>query len=72
MKRQHFPWYAVALAAVIVGAVALGAPVSTLLLLLIVLACPVMMMFMMGGGHGHDSKDDSGDTHDHPDSAGKL
>lgn len=30
MKRQHFPWYAVALAALIVGAVALGAPVSTL------------------------------------------
>jgi multisubunit Na+/H+ antiporter MnhG subunit len=71
MKRQHFPWYAAALAAVIVGAVALGVPASTLLLLLIVLACPVMMMFMMGGGHGHGSKDDSGDTNDHRDSAGR-
>ena len=58
MKLQHVSWYALALAAVIVGAFAVGVPASTVLLLLVVLACPVMMMFMMGGhggGSGHDS-----------------
>lgn len=59
MKMQHMPWYALALAAVIVGAFAVGVPASTVLLLLVVLACPMMMMFMMGG-HGGGSHDGSG------------
>jgi Protein of unknown function (DUF2933) len=70
MKLQHISWYALALAAVIVGAFAVGVPASTLLLLLVVLACPVMMMFMMGG-HGGGS--DHGSGVDEPrDSARRL
>ena len=66
MNLQRNTWYAVALAAVIVGALAIGVPTSTLLLLLVVLACPVMMMFMMGG-HGHESGHDS-KVDEHPES----
>lgn len=71
MKSQYLPWYAIALTAAIIGAVALGVPMSTLLLALVVLACPLMMMFMMGGGHGHGSDHDSRDTHQHHDSPGR-
>jgi hypothetical protein len=74
MKPHHMPWYAAALAAVLVGAVAVGVPLSTVLLLLVVLACPVMMMFMMGGmGGGHSDGSDHGstDTGEHRDSAGR-
>lgn len=61
MKRQYFPWYAIALAILIVGLVFAGVPAATLLIALVVVACPVMMMFMMGvmgvkGGHGHGSR----------------
>lgn len=53
MKLQHLSSYAIALAAVITGAVALGAPIW-MLLPLVLLACP-LMMFMMGGHRGdHD------------------
>jgi hypothetical protein len=63
MKRQYMPWYAAALVAALVGAVAVGVPLSTVLLLLVVLACPVMMMFMMRGmGGGHDDSSDRGST----------
>ena len=57
MKRQYMPWYAAALAAALIGAVAVGVPLSTVLLLLVVLACPVMMMFMMGGHSGRGRSD---------------
>ncbi len=60
MKRQHMMWYAAALIAVAVTALALGAPASTVLLGLVVLACPLMMMFMMGGMQGGGSGGASG------------
>ena len=64
MKRQPWGLYAIALAILVVGLVALGVPASTLLFGAVVLACPVMMMFMMGGTHGgHGQADD--DQHSH-------
>ncbi|MBN9634569.1 MAG: hypothetical protein J0H22_04955 [Actinobacteria bacterium] len=73
MKQRHFLWYSAALAAAIVGAIALGAPPVTVLLGLVVLACPVMMMFMMGHmGDDHGAGHDSTDIHDeHHHSAGQ-
>ncbi|QUW85559.1 DUF2933 domain-containing protein (plasmid) [Streptomyces mirabilis] len=53
MKREQLPLYAIAAAIALVGLVALGAPLGTLLLLLIVAGCPLMMFFMMRDGHGH-------------------
>ncbi|MDT5032448.1 MAG: hypothetical protein QOC94_2619 [Actinoplanes sp.] len=55
MRRQPWGLYAVALAVLIVGLVALGVPASTLLTGAFVLVCPVMMMLMMGGMHGTGS-----------------
>lgn len=72
MKRQYILWYTAALVAAVIGAVALGVPLSTVLLPLVLLACPLMMMFMMGGhGHGGGGGASSGDTHEHHDSAGR-
>lgn len=68
MKRQYMPWYAAALAVAVIGAVAFGAPLSTVLLLLVVLACPAMMMFMMGG-MGGGSDHGSTEIGEHRDSA---
>jgi hypothetical protein len=68
------PWYALAVVAGVIGAIALGASASTVLLALVLLACPVMMMFMMGGmggGRGQGSDQGSSDTHEHRDSAGQ-
>jgi hypothetical protein len=64
MKRQHLAWYALALAAVIVGVFAVGGRASTVVLALVVLACPVMMMAMMSG-HGGSSSHDSGADQPH-------
>jgi hypothetical protein len=52
MKRQPWGLYAIALAILIVGLVALGVPASTLLFVALILACPLMMLFMMRGMHG--------------------
>jgi len=77
MKRQYMPWYAAALVAAVIGALAVGVPLSTVLLLLVVLACPVMMMFMMrgmggmGGGHGDGSDRGSTDIGEHHDPAAR-
>jgi type III secretory pathway component EscV len=60
MKREQLPLYAVALAIAVVGLLALGVPLGSLLLLLVVIACPLMMFFMMRGMHG-------GEGHDHGD-----
>jgi hypothetical protein len=68
MKRQHFGWYAVAVAAIVIAAVALGVPSSTIFLGLALLACPLMMMFMMGG-HGGGSGRESNDTQQRNDPA---
>lgn len=52
MKRQPWGAYAIALAVLIVGLVALGVPANTLLFTAVILACPLMMLFMMRGMHG--------------------
>lgn len=55
MNSRYLPWYAIALALLVVGLAIGGVSMSTLLVALVVLACPVMMMFMMGShGHGGD------------------
>jgi hypothetical protein len=51
MKRQPLGLYAIALAVLVVGLIALGIPASTLLFGAFVLGCPLMMMFMMSGMH---------------------
>jgi len=51
MRRQSWGLYAIALAILVVGLVALGVPASTLLLAALVLVCPLMMMMFMMGGH---------------------
>ena len=52
MRRQHLPFYAIAMAIVTVGLVAFGVLVSSLFVLAFVLVCPLMMLFMMRGVHG--------------------
>ena len=67
MKRQPWGFYAVVLAIVIVGLIAVGVPAQTLLFAALVLACPLMMIFMHGGhgGHGgHGEHDKSVDRSD--------
>jgi hypothetical protein len=51
MKREHMPLFAAALVIAIVGALAVGVPLSTVAFGLLVLCCPLMMLFMHGG-HG--------------------
>ncbi|GAA0467435.1 hypothetical protein Aca07nite_71090 [Actinoplanes capillaceus] len=52
MRRQPWGLYAIAVAILVVGLIALGVPANTLLFGAFLLACPLMMMFMMGGMHG--------------------
>ncbi len=55
-KRNH-GMYALAAAIVVVGALAVGAPLQSLMWLALVAACPLMMFFMMRGMHGgHDDQ----------------
>jgi hypothetical protein len=66
MKRQPWGLYAIALAILVVGLVALGVPASTLLFAGLVLVCPLMMMFMMHGMHGmHGGHSGHSHTNDH-------
>lgn len=73
MKRQQWGVYAIALAVLLVGLIALGVPASTLLIGAFLLACPLMMLFMHSGSdHGsHDQHADrpaaSPEVHDHHD-----
>jgi cobalamin synthase len=60
MKDKNYGLYALAVAVLVVGALWLGLPVSTLGLLAIVLVCPLMMFFMMKGMHSGDSHGQSG------------
>jgi peptidoglycan/LPS O-acetylase OafA/YrhL len=77
MKRQPWGLYAIALAVLVVGLVALGVPAQTLLFGALVLVCPLMMMLMMGGmhgGHGHggagsDPGNAASDSRDHKSTA---
>lgn len=79
MNSRYLPWYAIALALLVVGLAVGGVSMSTLLVALVVLACPVMMMFMMGShGHGDDHDKAGGGTpgdantrHDHGPTAGR-
>ncbi|QLH25298.1 DUF2933 domain-containing protein [Streptomyces sp. Rer75] len=66
-RKKNYGLYAIALAIGIVGALALGLPVQTLILLGVVLACPLMMFFMMRGVHGgqqHDASHHDADQDD--------
>jgi hypothetical protein len=68
MKHNALTRYIlVAGGALVVGLLAAGTPLRSLLPLVLVLACPVMMMFMMRGmgGHGGHGGVPSQDTHDH-------
>ena len=47
MNKEQLPFYAIALATLIVGLLFAGVPVGTLLVVPLVLACPLMMFFMM-------------------------
>lgn len=64
MHGIHLRYLLVAAGAMVVGLLAAGTSVQSLLPFLLVLACPLMMIFMMrsmgghggdGGGHGHDA-----------------
>ncbi|WP_454852343.1 DUF2933 domain-containing protein [Promicromonospora soli] len=77
MKRQQWGLYAIVLAVVLVGLIALGVPASTVLIGAIVLACPLMMLFMHGGSN-HGSHDRPADRpaappvdHDHHEATGR-
>ena len=77
MKRQQWGLYAIALAILVVGLVAVGVPAQTLLFAAVVLVCPLMMIFMHGGhgGHGGDGRstgqpDNSSEGYDHTHSTG--
>jgi hypothetical protein len=66
MRRQPWWLYAVALAILAVGLVALGVPASTLLVGAFVVACPLMMMLMMGGMHSGNTASRPSADHRHP------
>jgi hypothetical protein len=51
MKR-YLPFYILAAAILLVGAIAFGVPTSSLWIVGLVVPCPLMMIFMMGGMHG--------------------
>jgi multisubunit Na+/H+ antiporter MnhG subunit len=70
MRTRNYGLYAIALAIVVIGALALGLPLNTLVVLGLVLACPLMMMFMMRGMHGTNTperqrQDASDRSHEH-------
>lgn len=65
MKRQPWGLYAVALAIGVVGLVALGVDLSTLLVVVLVLACPLMMLFIRGGHSGHADHGAATEDRDH-------
>ncbi|WP_228452898.1 DUF2933 domain-containing protein [Streptomyces alkaliterrae] len=61
-RARGYGLYAIALAIVLVGALALDVPAGTLVLLAIVLVCPLMMLIMMRGPgpHGGAGSGDEG------------
>ncbi len=58
--ESQLPWYAIAIAIVVVGLAALKVPLSTLLVPLALLACPLMMIFMMRSMHDGNRNGDRG------------
>jgi Protein of unknown function (DUF2933) len=76
MRRQPWGLYAIALAILVVGLVALGVPASTLLVAALALTCPLMMIFMMSGMHGGadhtvERRGPAPEDHDHKRSVGR-
>lgn len=65
MKRQPWGLYAITLAVLIVGLVAVGVPTGALLVAALVLTCPLMMLFMMRSRHGGENTQHRGDAPDH-------
>lgn len=65
MRRQPRGLYAIALAILMAGLVALGVPAGALLVAAFVLACPLMMLFMMRPMHGGESTQHRGETPDY-------
>ncbi|WKX68994.1 DUF2933 domain-containing protein [Streptomyces sp. XD-27] len=65
-NTKNYGLYALALAIVVVGTLALGVPAETLFVLAVVAMCPLMMFFMMRGMHGDGGKhsDESGPPHE--------
>ncbi|MEU5030215.1 DUF2933 domain-containing protein [Streptomyces milbemycinicus] len=76
-NKRNYGLYAIALA-IVVGALALGASLDSLIWLALVAACPLMMYFMMRsirGGHGPDAADRDEDRphqHDHHTGPGRT
>lgn len=70
MRNRNYGLFAVALAAVAVGAVAYGVPLQRIAFLGLFLICPVMMFFMMRGmggmGGSQDRKDADTTIQSHP------
>jgi hypothetical protein len=65
MHDTRMRYLLVAAGALVVGLLAAGTPVRSLLPLVLLLACPLMMVFMMrgmGGGHGSDHSGSHGDA----------
>ena len=60
-KNTSYGMYAIALAIVVVGALALGVNTRSLGALAFVLVCPLMMFFMMRGmgGMGHQTRENA-------------
>ena len=65
MQRQQLGLYAIGLAILIVGLIALGVPAQWLLVAAVALACPLMMIFMHGDHGVHGGTDRKADDHDH-------
>ncbi|MFI2367334.1 DUF2933 domain-containing protein [Streptomyces sp. NPDC018833] len=63
-NNRNYGLYAIAVAIAVVGALALGVPLGTLVFLLVLTACPLMMFFMMRGMHGGDDMQGRGRGHD--------
>jgi len=57
MHGTRMRYLLVAAGALVVGLLAAGTPVRSLLPLLLLLACPLMMVIMMRGMGGHGSHD---------------
>jgi hypothetical protein len=71
MHGQHMKYLLVAAGALVVGLLAAGGSLQSVLPFLLLLACPLMMVFMMRsmGGHGGHGADHSNTAHDHDDAA---
>jgi hypothetical protein len=64
MHGQHLKYLLVAAGALVVGLLAAGSPLQSILPFLLLLACPLMMVVMMRAMGGHD-----GHRGDHSDTA---